>query len=86
MVTLFFGGWTLPFGGLDQPAATLGAGIAHILVFLVKMLLFMALFIWVRWMWPRFRYDQLMNLGWRRFVPLALANILVTAVLLWMKS
>jgi NADH-quinone oxidoreductase subunit H len=86
MVTLFFGGWTLPFWGLDQPAATLGVGLAHILIFLVKMLVFMVLFIWVRWMFPRFRYDQLMDLGWRRFVPLALVNILVTAVILWMKS
>ena len=43
----------------------------------------MGMFIWVRWMWPRFRYDQLMNLGWRVFIPLALANILVTAVWLW---
>jgi NADH-quinone oxidoreductase subunit H len=86
MVTLFFGGWTLPFLGLDHPAATLAAGIVHILIFLVKMLLFMLLFIWVRWMWPRFRYDQLMNLGWQRFVPLALANILVTAVVLWMRA
>ncbi len=85
MVTLFFGGWTLPFWGLDQPAATLGAGLAHILIFLVKMLVFMVLFIWVRWMFPRFRYDQLMDLGWRRFVPLALVNILVTAVVLWMR-
>jgi NADH-quinone oxidoreductase subunit H len=86
MVTLFFGGWTLPFWGLDHPATSLGMGIAQILVFLVKMLLFVVVFIWVRWMWPRFRYDQLMNLGWQRFVPLALANILVTAVVLWMKS
>jgi NADH-quinone oxidoreductase subunit H len=86
MVTLFFGGWTLPFWGLDHPAATLVAGIAHILVFVVKMLLFVVLFIWVRWMFPRFRYDQLMDLGWRRFVPLALANILITAIVLWMKS
>jgi NADH-quinone oxidoreductase subunit H len=86
MVTLFFGGWTLPFWGLDHPAATLGQGIAHILVFVAKMLLFMVVFIWVRWMWPRFRYDQLMDLGWRRFVPLALANILVTAIILWMRS
>ena len=86
MVTLFFGGWTLPFWGLDHPAATLGAGLAHILIFVVKMLLFMVLFIWVRWMFPRFRYDQLMDLGWRRFVPLALANILVTAVVLWMRT
>jgi NADH-quinone oxidoreductase subunit H len=58
----------------------------QILVFLVKMLLFMVLFIWVRWMFPRFRYDQLMDLGWRRFVPLALVNILVTAVVLWLIS
>ena len=86
MVTLFFGGWTLPFWGLDHPAATLVAGIAHILIFLVKMLLFMVLFIWVRWIFPRFRYDQLMDLGWRRFVPLALVNILVTAIILWMKA
>jgi NADH-quinone oxidoreductase subunit H len=86
MVTLFFGGWTLPFWGLDQPAASLGMGLVQILVFLVKMLLFMVLFIWVRWMFPRFRYDQLMDLGWRKFVPLALVNILVTAVVLWLIS
>jgi NADH-quinone oxidoreductase subunit H len=86
MVTLFFGGWTLPFWGLDQPAANLGIGLVQILVFLVKMLLFMVLFIWVRWMFPRFRYDQLMDLGWRKFVPLALVNILVTAVVLWLIS
>ena len=47
---------------------------------------FMVLFIWVRWMLPRFRYDQLMDLGWRRFIPLALVNILITAVVLWVKS
>jgi NADH-quinone oxidoreductase subunit H len=86
MVTLFFGGWTLPFWGLDHAATNLVMGIVQILVFLVKMLLFMVLFIWVRWMFPRFRYDQLMDLGWRRFVPLALANILVTAIILWMRS
>ena len=86
MVTLFFGGWTLPFWGLDHAATSLWMGIVQILVFLAKMLLFMVLFIWVRWMFPRFRYDQLMDLGWRRFVPLALVNILVTAVILWMKS
>jgi NADH-quinone oxidoreductase subunit H len=86
MVTLFFGGWTLPFWGLDHAATSLGVGLVQILVFLVKMLLFMVLFIWVRWMFPRFRYDQLMDLGWRRFVPLALVNILVTAVVLWLIS
>ena len=86
MVTLFFGGWTLPGFGLDQTATTLPGGIAHVAIFLAKVFLFLLLFIWVRWMWPRFRYDQLMDLGWRRFLPLALANIVVTAVVLWMKS
>ena len=86
MVTLFFGGWTLPFWGLDQPAQSLLMGVAHILVFLLKMCFFMVVFIWVRWMFPRFRYDQLMDLGWRRFVPLALVNILITAVWLWLRS
>ncbi|MBM3838874.1 MAG: NADH-quinone oxidoreductase subunit NuoH [Verrucomicrobia bacterium] len=83
MVTLFFGGWTLPFFGLDQPAASLGAGLLHIGIFLGKVVIFIVFIIWVRWMLPRFRYDQLMDLGWRRFVPLALANILVTAVVMW---
>jgi len=82
MVTLFFGGWTLPFAGLDQPAQSILMGIAQILVFIGKLGFFMVLFIWVRWMLPRFRYDQLMDLGWRRFIPLALANIVVTAVVL----
>ena len=86
MVTLFFGGWTLPFWGLDQPAHSLAIGIVQTLVFLAKVCALMVLFIWVRWMFPRFRYDQLMDLGWRRFVPLALVNILITAVILWMKS
>jgi NADH-quinone oxidoreductase subunit H len=86
MVTLFFGGWTLPFWGLDHAATSLGMGIAQIFVFLAKMLFFMVVFIWVRWMFPRFRYDQLMDLGWRRFLPLALVNILITAVWLWLRS
>jgi len=86
MVTLFFGGWTLPFWGLDQPAASLGMGLAHIFVFITKMLFFMVVFIWVRWMVPRFRYDQLMDLGWRRFLPLALANIVITAIVLFFMS
>ncbi len=86
MVTLFFGGWTLPWFGLDQPAATLLGGVLHIGIFLSKVFLFLVMFIWVRWMWPRFRYDQLMDLGWRRFIPLALANIVITAVILWVRN
>ncbi len=84
MVTLFFGGWTLP--GVSAQANTLGMGLLHIGIFIGKMLGFMVLFIWIRWMLPRFRYDQLMDLGWRRFVPFSLANILLYAVILWIKS
>lgn len=84
MVTLFFGGWTLP--GLSVTANSIGTGLIHIGIFVAKMLCLMVVFIWVRWMWPRFRYDQLMDLGWRRLLPLALANILVTAVWLWWKG
>ena len=86
MVTLFFGGWTLPFGGLDQPATTVLKGLIHIAIFIGKILVLMAVFIWARWMLPRFRYDQLMDLGWRRFIPLALANIVFYAAWLWVKS
>ncbi len=86
IVTLFFGGWTLPWFGLDKPAATLLCGVAHIGIFLAKVFVFLVLFIWVRWMWLRFRFDQLMRLSWQRFIPIAVANIVVTAVWLWWKT
>jgi len=82
VVTVFFGGWTLPFAGLNFPANSLLGGVLHIGIFIGKIAFFMLVMIWVRWMLPRFRYDQLMDLGWRRFLPLALANILATAI--WM--
>jgi NADH-quinone oxidoreductase subunit H len=83
-VTLFLGGWTLPLAGLDQPATTLLLGFLHLGIFLVKVILLVCGMIWVRWMLPRFRFDQLMDLGWRRLIPLALANIGLYAVGLWM--
>ena len=83
MVVLFLGGWTLPFAGLNEPAESLVMGILQIGIFIGKLLLFMGLFIWVRWMLPRFRYDQLMDIGWKRFVPLSLANIILTAIYLY---
>ena len=51
-----------------------------------KVIALFMFFIWVRWMLPRFRYDQLMDLGWRRFVPFALANILFYALVLWARA
>lgn len=86
MVVLFLGGWTLPWWGLNEPAQSIPRGALHIGIFLAKLTLLMALFIWVRWMLPRFRYDQLMDLGWRRFIPIALANIVGTALVLWVRS
>jgi NADH-quinone oxidoreductase subunit H len=84
MVTLFFGGWTLPW--VPMPTNSIAAAIVPIVIFIAKMYFFMVVFIWVRWMLPRFRYDQLMDLGWRRFVPLALANIFFYAVVMWVTA
>jgi NADH-quinone oxidoreductase subunit H len=84
--TLFFGGWSLPLAPFKAPAQTVGIGLAHIGIFLAKVLVFLFVFIWVRWTIPRFRYDQLMTLGWKVFIPLTLFNILVTgAVLAFMR-
>jgi NADH-quinone oxidoreductase subunit H len=71
-VTLFFGGWSLP--GF-HPQGVLGA-ILSILIFAVKTAFFVWVFVWVRWTLPRFRYDQLMRLGWKALLPLALLNLL----------
>ncbi len=72
VTTLFLGGWSL--FGLER----LGWGMG-LLVFAAKTLALLFVFIWIRWTLPRFRYDQLMALGWKWFFPLALANVLVTA-------
>jgi len=82
MTTLFFGGWSLPFAPFNAPAQTLGVGLLHIAVFLAKVCLCLFFFIWVRWTIPRFRYDQLMALGWKLFIPLTLLNIFITGVVL----
>ncbi len=74
IVTLYFGGWSLP--GLALTG--LWGGIASIGIFAVKTFCFIWLFIWVRWTLPRFRYDQLMALGWKAFLPLSLLNLLWT--------
>jgi NADH-quinone oxidoreductase subunit H len=82
MVTLFFGGWSLPFAPFNAPAQTLGVGVAHIGIFLAKVCCFLFFYIWVRWTIPRFRYDQLMALGWKVFIPLTLLNIFISGVVL----
>jgi len=89
-VTLFFGGWSLPFGWLTPESIDAEVpfwhGLVHIGVFFAKVILFILFFIAVRWTLPRFRYDQLMKLGWVVFFELALANVILTALLLiWLK-
>ena len=76
-VTLFFGGWTLP--GYEPHGW--GGVIVSAVVFFAKTAFFVWVFIWVRWTLPRFRYDQLMRLGWKTLLPVALLNLLWVAFL-----
>jgi NADH-quinone oxidoreductase subunit H len=86
MATLFFGGYDMPFVNeanfSPNIAALIGIG-----ALLFKVFFFIFFFMWVRWTIPRFRYDQLMNLGWKVMIPLALVNMLLTggAILLFDK-
>ncbi len=96
MVTFYFGGYELPFSLSDSltgavrgafSSVNLGnvmaALVIHV-VMLLKILFFLWVFIWVRWTLPRFRYDQLMDLGWKTMLPWSLANVLATAYLILM--
>lgn len=82
---IFFGGYNYP--GMDGVANTLGENAATFIgvgVLFAKIIFFIFFYMWVRWTVPRFRYDQLMNLGWKILIPLAILNIVVTgAVILW---
>jgi len=88
--TLFFGGYDIPFVNETTLAASWGGNIVAVMGFaalFAKIVFFLFLFMWVRWTIPRFRYDQLMNLGWKKLIPLALANMLITAiVILWLNK
>jgi NADH-quinone oxidoreductase subunit H len=80
MATLFFGGWDIPFTTWDNGAPhTFFKTLVTFLMFWLKILSFVFVFIWIRWTLPRFRYDQLMALGWKFMLPLALAYIVVIA-------
>jgi NADH-quinone oxidoreductase subunit H len=83
-VTLFFGGWDVPF--LNETSLGLWGALLSVTSFILKMGFFLFLFIWVRWTFPRFRYDQLMRLGWKVMLPMALFNIFVTAGYLTIKA
>lgn len=83
MATLFFGGYNYP--GMDWVEAQWGVNLANIiglLALLGKTVAFIFFYMWIRWTIPRFRYDQLMKLGWKVLFPLALLNISINAVLI----
>ena len=95
MAIFYFGGYNIPFVTPDQLSGFLeGFGymgttnslmtsfILHLCMFL-KILFFLWVFIWVRWTLPRFRYDQLMDLGWKTMLPWALANTIITAIIVF---
>lgn len=79
VVLLFFGGWHLPF--VQLPAGVWWAALIGHLVLMTKILFFCILQIVIRWTLPRFRYDQLMNLGWKILLPIAMVNLMVVAAL-----
>src|SRR5438105_2123260 len=80
IVTLFFGGWHLP--GIPDGSHGWIFGLINIAVFFAKVAALIFLFMWVRWTLPRFRWDQLMRLGWLFFFEIALVNIFVVAIIL----
>jgi NADH:ubiquinone oxidoreductase subunit 1 (chain H) len=88
MATLFFGGYDIPFVNDAQLAQNLGNWAVALqgLSLFIKVCFFIFLFMWVRWTIPRFRYDQLMDLGWKKLVPLALINMVGTAVFILLKD
>jgi len=85
MAALYFGGYNFPFMndlGLSENWIT----ILGVLAFFIKIFGFIFFFMWIRWTLPRFRYDQLMNLGWKMLIPLAIANIVLTGIITIVKD
>jgi NADH-quinone oxidoreductase subunit H len=83
MATLYFGGYHFPFE--NEMIGTLGVGGVRILGFVLlmgKVVFFIFLFMWIRWTLPRFRYDQLMDLGWKTLLPLSILNLVITGIVI----
>ena len=84
LVCLFFGGWDIPFISWDNtPPWTVWKTLATFAAFWAKTLFFLLFYVWVRWTVPRFRFDQLMDLGWKVLLPTALGYVIFTAVATW---
>lgn len=78
-VTLFWGGWLRPFPNVGALAFL--DIVPGVFWFIAKVVVFLYFYLWFRASWPRYRYDQLMKLGWQYLLPLAMANVIVTAIL-----
>ncbi|MGZ3743030.1 MAG: complex I subunit 1/NuoH family protein [Pseudobdellovibrionaceae bacterium] len=98
MVTFFFGGYNIPWTTTEQVYqwalglvdsadwASALTSLVHFISYMIKLGFFLWIFIWVRWTLPRFRYDQLMDLGWKTMLPWALANTIVSAIVIFAVS
>lgn len=89
MVTLFWGGYDIPFINDGELAKSIGynwLAVLEGLSMFIKVAIFIFAFMWVRWTIPRFRYDQLMNLGWKTLIPLSLINMIITALVVLLKE
>jgi NADH-quinone oxidoreductase subunit H len=83
MVTLYFGGYDIPFvNEASWGLSSFWMSFISFSVIMAKISFFLFVFIWIRWTIPRFRYDQLMNLGWKKLVPLALVNMIISAAVM----
>jgi NADH-quinone oxidoreductase subunit H len=87
MASLYFGGYHFPFESwaLDAMGETT-VRILGFIIFMGKIFFFIFVFIWVRWSIPRFRYDQLMDLGWKKLLPLSILNLILTGLIIAVKS
>jgi len=80
MATLFFGGYDIPFVNEASWGTHWWVGLLGFLMLMAKAFFFIFVFMWIRWTIPRFRFDQLMKLGWKKLLPLAIVNMLITAI------
>lgn len=84
ITTFFFGGYHLPFAGYWLPEMSpLAKSILDISVFTIKTLFWAFVYIWVRWTIPRFKYNQVMKLGWKRMLPISILNFIVLAIIIY---
>ncbi len=84
IATLYFGGYNFP--GMDFIESSTLLGWLQFATLFAKIFFFIFVFMWIRWTLPRFRYDQLMHLGWKSLIPLAIVNMLITAAVVLLKS